>query len=189
MKPRVIVIGISWGGMQALKTLLPMLPADFDIPIIIVQHMGTGSGNEWIDILDRMCLLKVKEADEKEKIKAGIVYIAAANYHLLIEKDYTFSLSCEERVNFARPSIDVLFECAAEVYKNNAVGIILTGLNVDGARGLLSIKEGGGIAIVQDPVTAQASEMPFAAIQLAKPQYIVPLDGIVPLLLKLKQVS
>lgn len=181
MKYEIIVIGVSWGGMKALRNILPKLPKDFKVPIVIVQHLGAYSGTGWIEILDQMCFVKVKEADEKEKIECG-VYIAPANYHLLIEKDKTFSLSLEERVNHARPSIDVLFECAADVYGSKAIGVILTGLNSDGADGLKQIKQRGGLAIVQDPEDAEVSEMPLAALAALKADYVVKLEDLITIL-------
>jgi two-component system chemotaxis response regulator CheB len=186
MKYKVIAIGVSWGGMKALQVLLPKLPKSFSIPIIIVQHLGAYSGTEWITILDRMSKVKVKEADEKEKIVSG-VYIAPANYHLLIEKDKTFSLSLDERVNHARPSIDVLFDCVADVYGAGAIGVILTGLNNDGAQGLKQIQENGGTVIVQNPDTAETSEMPLAALRATTPNYVVHIEELIPLLIKLEK--
>lgn len=177
MKYQIIVIGVSWGGMKALQYILPKLQEDLKVPIVIVQHLGTNSGTDWIEILNSMSRIRVKEADEKEKVAKG-VYIAPANYHLLIERDKTFSLSLDERVNHARPSVDVLFECAADVYRDSAIGIILTGLNNDGANGLKVIKENGGLVIVQDPEDAEAAEMPLAAIKLIEPDYIVKLADL-----------
>ena len=114
-----IVIGVSSGGMNAMKVMFSLLPKDFNTPIIIVQHISARSDNQWIKLLNEKSNLYIKEADEKEKIENGKVYIAPPNYHLLIEKDRTFSLTIDERVNFARPSIDVLFESAAEAYKKS----------------------------------------------------------------------
>jgi len=184
MRIEIIAIGVSWGGMKALQYMLPLLPEDFTTPIVVVQHLGAYSGTEWIDILNDMCSVRVKEADEKETIEQG-VYIAPPNYHLLIEKDKTFSLSLDERVNFARPSIDVLFECVADVYKGSAIGVIMTGLNSDGALGFRRIKDRGGIAIVQNPETAEVGEMPEAAIAATTADYIVDLHELVPLLTEL----
>jgi two-component system chemotaxis response regulator CheB len=186
MRYQIIVIGVSWGGMRALQKILPQLPANFKLPIVIVQHIGAHSGSEWIQILNNMCKIEIKEADEKEKIEKG-VYIAPANYHLLIEKNRTFSLSLEERVNHARPSIDVLFECVADVYGPAAIGIILTGLNSDGAEGINKIKQKGGLTIVQDPIDAEASEMPLAALELIKADHVVKLDELMPLLINLEK--
>lgn len=177
----IIVIGVSWGGMKALQEILPKLPWNFKLPIVIVQHLGTYSGTEWIEILNSMCHVNVKEADEKEKIARG-VYIAPANYHLLIERDQTFSLTLEERVNHARPSIDVLFECAADVYGSKVIGVVLTGLNSDGAEGLKLIKQKGGLVIVQDPADAEAGEMPLAALATVRADYIVKMQELITIL-------
>ena len=195
MQYEAIVIGVSSGGMNALKFIFSTLPAGFSIPIIIVQHIGARSDNEWIKLLNEKSNLTIKEADEKEKIacpteqsigrETGKVYIAPANYHLLIEKDRTFSLTIDELVNFARPSIDVLFESAAEAYKNKLIGIVLTGSNNDGAKGIKRIKEYGGLAIVQDPETAESPTMPASAIAVIEPDYILSLEKIIELLIKI----
>lgn len=189
MKYEAIVIGVSSGGLNVLKILLPALPADFCFPIIIVQHVGAHSESYWIDLLNGMCKLTVKEADEKEIITKGNVYTAPANYHLLVEKDYTLSLSTQEKVNFARPSIDVLFESAAEAYKDKLIGIILTGSNNDGANGLKKIKEYGGLTIVQDPDTAESSYMPASAIAAISPDYILSIEKMINLLIELNKPS
>lgn len=181
---KVVVIGLSSGGMAALKAILPALPADYSLAVVVVQHIGANSDSYWIEAMNRLCTIEVKEADEKEKIEAGRVYIAPPNYHLLVEKDGTFSLTNDERVNYAKPSIDVLFETAAEAYGRHLAGIVLTGSNNDGAEGLRKIKAHGGLAIVQDPATAESSFMPAAAIEAAKPDYIMPLEGITEFLLK-----
>jgi len=187
MQYEAIVIGVSSGGMSALKYIFSALPAGFSTPIIIVQHINSNSDNEWIKLLNNKSNLTVKEADEKEKIVSGTAYISPSNYHLLIEKDKTFSLSIDERVNFARPSIDVLFESAAEAYKNKLIGIVLTGSNNDGAKGIKCIKELGGLAIIQDPETAESSIMPASAIAAILPDYILSLEKIVLLLVKITQ--
>lgn len=183
MKYEAIVIGVSTGGLNALRILLPALPVDFKLPVIIVQHVASTSEGYWIKAMNDICPLKVMEADEKENIRKGNVYIAPPNYHLLIENDRTFSLSADERVNFARPSIDVLFESAARIYKNKLIGIVLTGLNSDGTKGLEKIKESGGWTIVQDPVSAESPNMPASAIANGKADHILPLESIVDLLL------
>jgi len=185
MKYEAIVIGVSSGGMTALKFIFSVLPADFCIPIIIVQHVSSRSDDEWIKLLNNKSNLSIKEADEKEKIESGNVYIAPANYHLLIEDDKTFSLTIDEHVNFARPSIDVLFESAAEAYKNRLIGVVLTGSNSDGAKGVKRIKELGGMVIIQDPETAESSSMPQSAIATVQPDYILSLEEIVQLLIKI----
>ena len=189
MPYEAIVIGVSSGGMNALQIIFSLLPKDFKTPIIIVQHIGPRSDSQWIKLLNDKSNLYIKEADEKEKIENGKVYIAPPNYHLLIEKDKTFSLTIGERVNFARPSIDVLFESAAEAHKNKLTGIILTGSNNDGTNGIKRIQEWGGLTIVQDPETAESAYMPESAIAAIKPDYILSLEEIIKLLIKIdKQI-
>jgi len=186
-KYRAIVIGGSSGGMSALRTLLSALPGDFPLPIIIVQHVGPDSGTLWISNLDKASKLKVKEADEKEKIEKGTVYTAPANYHLLIEKDCTFSLSADKRVSYARPSIDILFDSAAQAYGSGLIGVILTGSNHDGTAGLKKVKQRGGLSIVQDPDTAESSYMPASAMANVEVDYVLPLERLGELLIKLAE--
>jgi two-component system chemotaxis response regulator CheB len=185
MNYEAIVIGVSSGGMNAMKVMFSLLPKEFNTPIIIVQHISSQSENLWIRLLNDESNLYLKEADEKEKIENGKVYIAPPNYHLLIERDKTFSLTIDERVNYARPSIDVLFESAAEAYKNKLIGVILTGSNNDGTNGLKRIKEYGGLTIVQDPTTAESNYMPASAIAAMQMDYILTLENIIKLLIKI----
>src|SRR4051812_22636449 len=124
MRYEAVVIGVSLGGLDALNFLLPALPVDFKLPVMIVQHIGISSDGFWIENLNGMSRLHVKEADEKEAVEKGTVYIAPPNYHLLVETDRTLSLSTDQRVNYARPSIDVLFESAAVAYGNKLIGVI-----------------------------------------------------------------
>ena len=180
-----VVIGVSAGGLAALHTMLPLLPVDFDLPVIIVQHLHPASGNYLVQDLNARCHLSVKQADEKEIIKSGTVYMAPPNYHLLVEEDRTFSLTVDKRVNYARPSIDVLFETAALAYREKLIGVILTGANNDGSRGLKKIKETGGFAVVQDPLNAEVDSMPRAALVATAVDYILPLDQIGPLLVSI----
>jgi two-component system chemotaxis response regulator CheB len=130
---KAIVAGASAGGITAITSLLKYLPAGYELPMIIVLHQSPHSGSFWINNLNDRCQLQVKEAEEKEIIQKGNVYLAPPNYHLLIEKNRTFSLSVEEKVNFSRPSIDVLFETAADAFKDTLIGILLTGASRDGA--------------------------------------------------------
>lgn len=185
MKYRAIVIGASAGGMDAIKSILMPLQEEFQVPILIVQHLGPHSDGYMARHLNELCKINVKEADEKEKIIPGNVYIAPSNYHLLVEKDETLSLTVDPKVNYSRPSIDVLFESAAEVYENKLIGIILTGGNGDGSKGLKRIKEFGGLAIVQDPRTAEADFMPKAAMKASEVDYILSLNKISNKLIKL----
>lgn len=182
---KAIVIGVSAGGLHALGQILPKLPADFPLAVIIVQHISAQSDNYMIRHFDNITKVTVKEADEKEEILPGIVYFAPPNYHLIVENDFTFSLSVDERVNFSRPSIDVLFETAAEAYGDTLIGIILTGANNDGSRGLKRIKDSGGFTIVQNPAKSEASAMPESAIKMTKVDKILDLDTIADFLIKL----
>lgn len=187
-KYEAIVIGVSSGGMEAMKVLFSALPADFSIPIVIVQHMSPRSDSQWISVVKKNFPLEFKEADEKERITRGHIYIAPPNYHLLIEQDRTFSLSVEEKVSYARPSIDVLFQTAAMVYKDKLVGIVLTGSNHDGAAGLKAIKECGGLCIVEDPATAASPFMPQTALDFVQPQKVLSLKNIIDLLKELNSL-
>ena len=189
MKYEAIVIGVSAGGMSALSTILSCLPDDFALPIIVVQHMDPNSRDYLPDHLDRKCSMQVKEAEDKENIINGVAYIAPPNYHLLLEEDRTFSLSVDDAVNYSRPSIDVMFETAVDVYKEKLVGVILTGANADGSKGLTKIKAMGGLAVVQDPATAHVDYMPKAAIASTKVDHILPLEEISSLLMELSNSS
>ena len=182
---KAVVIGASTGGLKSLKTILSGLSSDFPLAVVIAIHRHPDSDNHLERLLDAECQLPVKQADEKETVKGSVVYCAPPNYHLLIENDHTFSLSIEEAVSYARPSIDVLFESAAYVYGSKLIGIVLTGANNDGSMGLKSIKDREGLTIVQAPETAEANEMPNAAIASADPDYILPTEEIGPLINKL----
>lgn len=189
MNYEAIVIGVSSGGINAMKVMFSILPKALNTPIIIVQHIGAHSDDHWIKLLNDKSNLTVKEADEKERIESGKVYIAPANYHLLIEKDKIFSLTIGERVNYSRPSIDVLFESAAEAYADKLIGVILTGSNNDGTNGIKRVKECGGLTIIQNPETAESAYMPKSAIAAIKPDYILSLEAIAELLIELdKQI-
>jgi two-component system chemotaxis response regulator CheB len=177
-KYQTVVIGTSAGGLSALSFLLEKLPFNYPVPIIIVQHRSKEPRDLLEEILQAKCKMKIKQADEKEKIKKGFVYIAPPDYHLLIENDFTFSLTSDEAVLFSRPSINVLFESAASVYKNKLVGIILTGSNSDGANGISSIAENGGLTIAQKPEEAQFPMMPLASIETKKVNLIFTLAEI-----------
>jgi two-component system chemotaxis response regulator CheB len=173
-----IVIGVSAGGLHALIHIFEHLPADFPIPIIVVQHRGKDYKELLEQVLQTKCLLKVKQADEKEKIEAGYIYTAPADYHLLIELDKTFSLTSDVYVKYSRPSINLLFETAAEVYKKDLLGIILTGASSDGSEGLLEIKRNGGYTIAQNPEMAEYPYMPQSAIAIGAVEIILSLDDI-----------
>ncbi len=173
-----VVIGASTGGMEAISIILSAMPPLFAAPIIIGQHVGPKSDNYIVKYFNGLCKIAVKEADEKERVVPGNVYVAPPNYHLLVEKDGTLSLTVDEKVNYARPSIDILFETAADSFKSSLIGVILTGANRDGSLGLKRIKEYGGIAIVQEPKTALADTMPKAAIDITNVDYILSVENI-----------
>ncbi len=189
MKYKAIVIGTSAGGLNALQIILNPLPDDFALPILIVQHRSPAPNDFLALSLNSSCQLLVKEAEEKEDIKPGYVYIAPANYHLLIEQDKTLSLSIDEKVRYSRPSIDVLFETAAEVYQSALIGIILTGANNDGTAGLKKIKAYGGLIIAQNPATAESEMMPSSAIKANIVDKILSLTEITPFLVDLSKLS
>ncbi len=173
----IIVVGTSTGGLKALQALLSGLPADFPLPVVIVQHRGKDSETGLCDFLRAVSSLPVSEPEDKEPVLCGRAYLAPRDYHLLIE-NRSFALSTESPVGFARPSIDVLFESAADEYGERAVGVILTGANRDGARGLESIKSRGGLTLVEDPGTAACREMPDAALAKTRADWILPLPEI-----------
>ena len=184
-KYRAVVIGASAGGTVALQKILPFLPAGFPLPVVIAQHLHPLQDGAAIVHYSGGCELVVKDVEEKESVRPGFVYFAPPNYHLLIEDDNTFSLSVDEKVHFTRPSIDVLFESAADAYGASLIGIILSGANQDGAAGLLRIKQCGGLTVVQDPQDAEVSYMPKAAIEVANPDHILTAEGICKFLIEL----
>jgi two-component system chemotaxis response regulator CheB len=177
-KFNAIVIGTSAGGLSALSALLEKLPPDYPLPIIVVQHRAKDQKDLLEEVLQLKCKIRIKQADEKEKIEKSIVYIAPPDYHLLIENDLTFSLSSDELVSYSRPSIDVLFESAAISYREALIGIILTGANNDGASGLQNIKKYGGLTMAQSPAEAQFPQMPSAAIDKGGAMLILTLKEI-----------
>jgi two-component system chemotaxis response regulator CheB len=181
----LVTIGASWGGLHAIETVLSALPAGFATPIAIAQHRAVDSGSGALTrLLSLRSGLDVREAEDKEPIEAGRVYVAPSDYHLLVE-DYGFSLSTEGMVQHSRPSIDVLFDSAADVYSDRLVAVILTGANADGAFGMRRVKRRGGVTVAQDPETAEKSTMPEAAIATGTVDHVVPLEGIGPKLAEL----
>jgi CheB methylesterase len=177
----LIVIGASQGGLRALQTLLAALSPNFTLPVAIVQHRDKGATDLLSAILQKHSPLKVAETMDKEAIMPGRVYLAPSDYHLLVEESY-FTLSTGAPVWYARPSIDVLFESAADSWAGKVIGVILTGASRDGARGLAAIKEGGGLTIVQDPSTAESPTLPEAALATTAVDRILPLAEIGPFL-------
>lgn len=180
----MIVIGASIGGAAAVREIFSRLPAAFPVPIALVLHRHRDSDDALIEILQRSSLLPLREPFDKEPILPGHIYVAPPDYHLLIESMY-FSLSVDDPVQFARPSIDVLFESAADALGQDLIAVVLSGANRDGAKGAAEIRRQGGIVIVQDPATADGPTMPAAAITEAGAHYICRLDEIAGLLLRL----
>ena len=180
MAYELVVVGCSWGGLAALGRLLDHLPEDVDLPIVVAQHRGPESLRGVLEAtLRRGHPRPVVEVEDKDAIAPCRVYLAPPDYHLLVEPG-SFALSLDERVQHARPSIDVLFESAADAYGERVIGVVLTGANEDGAAGLARIVERGGAAIVQDPETAEAPEMPAAALAAAAAATVLPLEAIGP---------
>jgi two-component system chemotaxis response regulator CheB len=172
-------MGTSLGGLHALETVLGALPAEFLVPVVVVQHRNKNSDSTLTELLRRHTDLSVHDAEDKMPLEPGAVYIGPPNYHTLVEDGY-IALSCDGPVHYARPSIDVLFESAAEAYGRGTVGVIMTGASSDGANGIAAIKRRGGVAIAQDPATAEARTMPAAAIAAAKVDFVLPLAAIGP---------
>lgn len=175
---KAIAIGISTGGVGTLKALLGALPKDFPLPILIVQHLSPESGDQMALFLDDLCAIHVKEADEQERPVGGTVYLAPANYHLMVEPDGRLGLSMDPPVNFSRPSVDVLFETAADAFGAGLIGVVLTGAGNDGSLGLKRIKDKGGVAVVQDPGDAAADSMPKHALMAVTADHVVTLSTL-----------
>lgn len=181
VEPELIVIGTSRGGFRALQIILQGIPEDFCTPIAVVQHRHRTSNEVLGNFLERYASIPVRDVEDKQPIERGTVYLAPANYHMLV--DYgIFSLSTEGPVRYSRPSVDVLFETAAEAYADKLIGIVLTGANDDGAAGARRVKELGGMVIVQDPSTAESPEMPRAVIAATEVDHILRLEEISPFL-------
>lgn len=188
MSYAIVVIGASTGGLRALQVLLSGLPEDFPLPVVIVQHRGKDTEIGLCEFLGRSSRLPLSEPEDKDALIAGHAYLAPRDYHLLVENG-NIALSTDPPVGFARPSIDVLFETAANEYRERAIGVILTGANRDGARGLAGIQSHGGVTLVEDPGSAACRELPDAALGLIKPDWILPLRDIAPCLQKLSSTK
>ncbi len=186
MSYSAVAIGTSWGGLAALTKLLGALPSDFGIPIVVVQHRGKDSEQLLVQLLQDATDLAVSEIEDKDPLNPGTVHVAPANYHVLIDDGY-LSLTIEEPVRFSRPSIDVMFNSLADTYQSAAIGVVLTGANEDGARGLARIVQRGGRALVQDPKTAEIPIMPAAAIRAVPTAEVLSLDALAPRLIELSR--
>ena len=178
LNKRCVVIGGSAGSLKIVLYILAHLRPDFTIPLVIILHRKNDDSSILTEVLCRNSLLRVKEAEDKETIRPATVYLAPANYHLLIEKNHTFSLDASEKVNYSRPSIDVTFQTAAEAFGSGLTGIILSGANEDGTAGLRTIRKNKGTLIAQDPKDAYVPIMPQSAIDQGLADYIMPVKGI-----------
>ena len=177
--PELVAIGTSLGGLNALTVLLNTLPAQFPVPIVVVQHRTiTQDGGGLAQLLQEHTTLTVVEAEDKMALQAHSVYLAPADYHLLVEEPGQLALSTDPPVRAARPSIDVLFQTAAEAYGAAMLGVLLTGASADGAEGLALVKARGGRAIVEDPATAECRTMPAAGLAATAVDYVLPLGRI-----------
>jgi two-component system, chemotaxis family, protein-glutamate methylesterase/glutaminase len=188
VSPRVvelIVVGTSLGGFRALRTLFAALPPDLACPMLVAQHRGAGEGLDLATHLSAGSALPVADASDKDALTAGRVYLAPADYHLIVEQRGHVALSTMEPVHAARPSIDVLFESAADAYGSAVAGVVLTGASADGASGLARLEAAGGVAIVQEPSTAECPIMPRAALAATRSTTVLPLDGIASYLARL----
>jgi two-component system chemotaxis response regulator CheB len=172
-----VVIGASAGALEALSAILPHLPGDYPLPLLVVVHLPPDRESLMVSLMASRCQVDVREAEDKAPIEAGVVF-APPDYHLLVEAGGRISLSTEEPVHFSRPSIDVLFETAADAYGAGLIGVVLTGANSDGARGLRAIEDAGGVALAQQPDRAYASAMPRAALAACLRARALSLDEI-----------
>lgn len=179
----IVVIGASMGGLHAISKIVSELPSNYRLPVVIAQHRNEES-KDLTTCIQQHASMPVLEPEDKEPISPGKIYVAPAGYHLMVERVF-FELSTEGKVNYSRPSIDVLFASAAHHFGKGAIGVILTGANEDGAHGMSMIKKRGGLTIVQNPDSAQMKIMPAAAIQACRVDMILPLKDIGPFLVNI----
>ncbi len=184
-----VVIGASAGGVEALLQLLTDLPGDYALPVVVLVHVSDERNSLLTEVFSYRLAMPVCEATDKQQVQPGVVYFAPSGYHLLVEKDLSFSLSCDPREHYSRPSIDVLMDSAADAWGQGLVAILLTGANEDGAQGLARAGSAGGLTVVQDPDEAQSPAMPRAAINLRQPDFVLPLRDIKTLIAQLSPES
>lgn len=177
-----IVVGTSAGGVEALSCVLPALPATYRGSVFVVLHVPRGRPSLLVDLFAPKCALAVREAEDKEPVAPGTIYFAPPDYHLLIDRGPVLSLSVDDPVHFSRPSIDALFESAADEYGSRLLGVVLTGASRDGAAGLDAVHRAGGITCVQEPTTAQVPLMAEAAMLQTTVDYVLPLASLADLL-------
>lgn len=181
----IVAIGASAGGLHAISEVLSGLPTDFPAAIVIVQHLDPRHRSLMADILSRRTALQVKQAEEGDRLRPGMVYISPPNRHLLVNPDSTLSLTQSELVHFVRPSADLLFDSVAASYKAGAIAVVLSGTGNDGGMGVQAIKKMGGTVIAQDETTSEFFGMPRAAIQTGTVDFILPLSEIASALITL----
>lgn len=186
---QAVAIGCSAGGLDVLHVILPGLPADFPLPVVVVAHIGPSAENLIASALRRDCRLPVVEAEERRPVTAGTIHVGPPDYHLLVEEDHTFALSVDHKVNNSRPSIDVFLVSAADAWGNGLAAVLLTGASVDGSVGLAAVKAAGGICIVQDPATAFAPTMPQSAIDAGLADWTLSPEGIAALIASFHPLS
>jgi two-component system chemotaxis response regulator CheB len=184
-----VVIGASAGGIEALTVLLPALSRELRPPVFIVLHLPRDRPSVLADIFAQKCAVPVREAEDKEMVTPGTVYFAPSDYHLLVDQGPQLALSADDPVHHSRPSVDVLFESAAHIYKDRLLGIILTGANEDGASGLAAVHDAGGVTIVQRPDTARAPHMALSALKLRPADWVLTLNEIAGMLQTLDATS
>ncbi|MCS7027583.1 MAG: chemotaxis protein CheB [Bacteroidia bacterium] len=184
---RIIVIGGSAGSFPVSNILLTQIPKNFPIPIVFCMHRLKNIRHGFVEALNLKTNIPVIEPQDKDKIKPNSIYLAPANYHLLVDYDYTFAYSVAESVRYSRPSIDVLFISTALVFGDKTIGILLSGANTDGTEGMQAIHQQGGITIVQDPATCTVQTMTQSAIENVPIQYVLPPEKIIPTLISLIQ--
>ena len=184
MAEGIVVVGASWGGLQALTTLVSGFPASFPFPVIVVQHRSRDSTSALAELLQDVSKLQICEVEDKAPIVNGHVHIAPPDYHLLVDRG-SFSLSTEAPLRYSRPSIDITFESVAYSYDSGTIGVVLTGANQDGSEGLRTIVARRGTAIVQDPATAESPTMPRAALEAVPTATVLPIEDIAPFLTRL----
>ena len=177
-RPQALIVAGSAGGVEALMTLLSAVPSGLQVPVICMLHLPANRDSRLADLFDERLPVPVREAADKQAIAAGMVYFAGSGYHLSVEQDRSFSLSCEAPVHFARPAIDVLMTSAADAYGDELAAILLTGANRDGAAGMAYVHAKGGLTVVQEPRDAQVATMPQAAIDACAPDLVLPLAAI-----------
>jgi two-component system, chemotaxis family, protein-glutamate methylesterase/glutaminase len=178
MERKILLLAGSAGGFSVILNILKALKRPIQVPVVVIIHRNPKYASSIEETLSKALSQRIKTADDKERIEDGTIYFAPAGYHLLIEPDYSFSLDISEPVQYSRPSIDVTFESAAEIYKENCTAILFSGANSDGAAGLLMIKQHGGKTYVQDPASAEVPIMPEAAIQLNAQGKILSIEAI-----------